>query len=148
MAMIPLTNTFTICPEGVHTFKITQVEYDETFGKMKIELVTDEKIKVYERFSLMNQDGTYNDKACGAFSFFAKTALNILDRTDITEVDPNTLVGRYIKAEVVHSKVPSNNDPAKIMTFVNVGQKWVADIYLNEEVAPKTGLDLDALLNS
>ncbi len=92
----------------------------------------------------MNNDGSLNDKACGAFSFFAKTCLDILDRTDITEVDPSDLVGKFIKAEVIHNKVPSTTDPNKIMTFVNLGEKWVANGFETE--APK-GLDLDALLN-
>ena len=144
MAMIPLKNTYTVCPEGIHVFKIDKVEYDETFGKMQIHLVTEKGIKLVERFSMLNADGTYNDKACNAFSYFAKTALN---NYEIENVDPLTLTGHYIKAEVKHTKVPSNNDPAKILTFANLGDKWVADGFETEkETVVPEGFDLDAFL--
>ena len=166
MAMIPMTSSFTVCPAGVHVFRIYKVEYNEEFGKLIVHLVNAQGITVQERFSLIGADGNPNERACGAFSFFAKTALN---NFGIEAVDPQTLVDRYIKAEVTHSVQPNKNDPNKTVTFANLGDKWVADgfdttpvakaLNLGKEVAapaqpveqapatPATGLDLNALLN-
>jgi hypothetical protein len=66
---------------------------------------------------------------------------------DMEDVDPEELVGHYIKAEVIHNKVPSTKDPTKTMTFINLGNKSPADGFEGAPAAPKaTGLDLAALL--
>lgn len=161
MAMIPMTNTFSICPKGEQVFRIYKVDYNEAFGKLTVYLVNAQGNVVQNRFSLMNQDGSTNDKACNAFSFFAKNALNDFS---IPAVDPMMLVDRYIKLEVTHTEAPSTKEPGKIATFVNVKSPSVADgfdaepcakaLTLGKAVpitptteAPATGLDLNALLN-
>lgn len=170
MAIIPMTSGFALCPKGVQVFRIYKVDYNEEFGKLLIHLVNAQGITVQERYSLMNADGSINEKACNAFSFFAKTALN--DYT-LEAVDPVMLVDRYIKADVTHSTSPSTKDPTKTVTFANLGDKWVADGFETTPVAkaltlgketnvpttpvvqptptppstPATGFDLNALLN-
>ena len=169
MAMIPMTTGFKVCPKGVQVFRIYKVDYNEEFGKLIVHLVNAQGITHQERFTLMKQDGSMNDGACAAFSFFAKTALN--DNT-LDAVDPQTLVDHYIKADVVHNEMPNRNDPTKTVTFVNLGDKWVADgfdttpvpraLTLGKEATaapapvapapapttPTTGLDLNALLGN
>jgi hypothetical protein len=69
----------------------------------------------------------------------------------LVDVDPVELVGRYIRAEVIHNQVPSRNDPAKMMTFVNLGEKSPANGFDEAPAggAPKSaGLDLNALLGN
>ena len=166
MAMIPMTSGFTLCPKGVQVFRIYKVDYNEEFGKLVIHLVNAHGITQQERYSLMGADGNINEKACAAFSFFAKTALN--DFT-LEAVDPATLVDHYIKADVIHTTQPNKNDPTKTVTFANLGDKWVADAFDTAPVpkalnlgkdanvaptpvaqpapAPATGLDLNAILN-
>ena len=171
MAIIPMTNTFTVCPEGTHVFRIYKVEYDEDFGRLIIHLVHAQGCTIRERFDLMRANGEANDGACNAFSFFAKTALN---DASLEAVDPETLVDCYIKADVVHTVMPSTKDPSKTVTFANLGRnKGVAlsfdttpvakALTLGKEavavtpavatptpapVAPAGGLDINALLNS
>ena len=149
MARIPMTGGFQMIPEGEQVLKITKAEYDEDFGKATFTLENAKGQTCQERFSLLNQDGSPNEKALGAFSFFAKTALNDFD---IEDVDPEELVGHYLRAEVIHKKVPSNKDPNKTVTFTNLGDKSPADGFDGAPApapAPKTsGLDLTALLNS
>lgn len=148
MARIPMTGGFQVMPEGEQVLKITKAEYDEDFGKAIFTLTNVKGQTCQERFSLLNHDNTPNEKALGAFSFFAKTAMNDFDLVD---VDPVELVGRYIRAEVIHNKVPSTKDPTKMMTFVNLGDKSPADGFdgVPAEAAPKaTGLDLNALLGN
>ena len=163
MAMIPMTSTFTICPAGEQIFRIYKVEYNEEFCKLVIHLVNAKGNTVMNRFDLMNQDGSPNDRACNAFSFFAKNALNDFS---IPAVDPVMLVDRYIKLDVIHDVKPSTKEPGKTVTFVNVKSPSVAygfdtepcakALTLGKEVsvpttpapeAPTTGLDLNALLN-
>ena len=141
-----MTGGFQIMPEGVQVLKITKAEYDEDFGKAIFILENAKGQTCQERFSLLNQDGTPNEKALGAFSSFAKTAMNDFDMED---VDPVELVDHYIKAEVIHNKVESKKEPGKMLTFVNLGDKSPADGFEGAPTAPKTsGLDLSALLKN
>ena len=145
MARITMTGGFQIMPEGEQVLKITNAEYDEDFGKAVFTLANAKGQTCRENFNLLNQDGSPNEKAMNAFSFFAKNAMNDFDMED---VDPAELVGRYIRAEVIHNKVPSREDPTKTKTFVNLGSKSPADGF-DGDVAPKsTGLDLNALLGN
>ena len=147
MARIPMTAGFQRIPEGEHVLKITKAEYEEDFGKVTFTLENVRGLSCQERFSLLNQDGSPNEKAMGAFSFFAKTAMNDFDLVD---VDPVELVGRYIRAEVIHRTQPNRTDPTKTVTFVNLGDKSPADGFDGVPAAapaPKaSGLDLSALL--
>lgn len=125
MAMISMTkSSFTVCPEGVHVFRIYNVDYKEEFGKLSIFLVNAQGATHIERYSLMKNDGSLNEGACASFSYFAKTALN---NSNLEEIDHTELINHYIKAEVKHTIVPSNKDENKTVTFVNLGNKWVAD---------------------
>lgn len=160
MAKIALTEGFSLIPEGTHIFKIIEVSYKEEFGKLEVKMKTAKGQTHTERFNLMKQDGSMNEGAYNAFSFFAKTALQ--DYT-LTEIDHNDLVGRYIQCSVEHDVQPSNKDPNKTVTFIHLGDKSPADGFDEEEVqtpapkkaaptaskaAPKKsgGFDLDSLL--
>ena len=159
MSKITLTSNFTNCPEGKHIFRIYKVDYNEDFGKLNIYLVNAQGITHIERFSLMLASGEMNEKACSAFSFFAKTALN---NFSIAEIDHNDLVNHYIGGEIVHTTMPNRNDPTKTVTFVNITEKWVADgfdttptekaLTIGTEMAPeqattKETVNLDNLLD-
>lgn len=170
MARIPLTSGFQILPEGEYVFRIYDVTYDENFGKAVVKMVTAKGQLYSERFTLKDKNDQWNDNALGAFSYFAKTALNDFDREDI---DPNELIGHYIRASIEHTEVQSNRDPNKTVTFANLGRdKEPADGFdeapsarvvkmfekIDGTVTPapaptqeekkSSGFDLDALLNS
>lgn len=119
MARIPLSNGFVLIPEGTYVFKITKVTYDDTFGKMEISMVTPEGLWHTERYALLDANSEINEGALNAFSYFAKTALN--DYT-ISDIDEQDLVGKFIKAEVVHNSQKSKKT-GKTMTFANLGNK-------------------------
>lgn len=169
MARIPMTSGFSLVPEGVHVFRIFDVDYDEKYGKLTVKMVTAQGIVHNETFSLKDKNDEPNEKAMNAFSYFAKTALNDFSVEDIDHTD---LIDHYIRAEVVHTKMPSRKDPTKTVTFANLGDKSPADRFDTEPVpsalnrkaeddkpkaaapdpAPATqsgsGLDLDALLGN
>ena len=153
MAKIALSDSFTPIPEGIHIFQITDVIYKEEFGKLEVKMKTAKGQTHTERFNLMKSDGSMNEGAINAFSYFAKTALN--DYT-LTEIDHQDLVDCFIECTVEHDVLPSNKDPNKTVTFVRLADKSPADGF-DEEVAPpkKTeaaskkasgAIDLDALL--
>ena len=166
MARIPMTSGFTLIPEGEYVFRIYDAIYDEDFGKIEIKLVNAQGATHTERFTIKNKDDEYNEGALNAFSYFAKTALNDYG---VEDIDPVDLIDCYIWAEVVHSKVESNKEPGKMVTFANLGDKAPAEMFDTEPVAraltlgksgenvtqvsPKRqdtvttkGLDLDSLL--
>ena len=172
MARIPMTSGFMVIPEGVYVFRIYDASYDEEFGKIIVKLVNAQGATHTERFSIKDQNDEINEKALNAFSYFAKTAMN--DFT-LDDVDPEELIDHYIRAEVIHTQLPSRKDPTKNVTFANLGDKSPADGFDTEPVAralnmtggtapqqkpqaaqtpaptapaeePKKGLDLDALL--
>lgn len=165
MAKIPMTSGFSLIPEGTYVFRIYDVAYDETFGKITVKLVNAKGMTHTERFQIKDSKGEANEKALNAFSYFAKTALNDFS---LEYVDPDELIDHYIEAEVVHTKVESNKEAGKMVTFANFGDKSPADGFNEEPVAralslgreseapkseaPKTeaktgsSLDLDSLL--
>lgn len=54
---------------------------------------------------------------------------------ELEDIDPEELIDHYIWAEVVHTKVPSNKDPNKEVTFANLGDKAPADGFDTEPVS-------------
>lgn len=142
MARIKLTSGFTLIPEGTHDFKIVDVVYKEEFGKLEISMKTKNGCKHTERFSLLKSNGSPNEGAYNAFSFFAKTALQNFDLEDI---DPAELKGRFITCEVVHDTVENRNKPGETITFAHLGNKSPCDGW--EEAAPVTSkIDLKSVL--
>lgn len=163
MANITLTSGFEICPTGRHIFRIYKVDYDKDFGKVVVYMVNAQGITHAERFSLIGNNGEMNSKACNAFSFFAKTAMN---NFSLESIDHTELIGRYIGGEIVHTHSPSRNDPTKTVTFANMSEKWTADGFdttpvakaltlgaettpapATTEPAPTGAVDLNRLLN-
>ena len=140
---------FSIIPEGEHIFKITDVKWDEDFGKLEITMETSNGYKHIERFSLINQEGEINEKANNAYSFFARTALN---NPSLDEIEHTDLIGCYMAAVVTHVVKPSTKDPAKTVTFVQLGDKKPASGFNTSSSttnsAPKKSskIDLDDLL--
>lgn len=120
MGTIKLSNGFSPISEGTHIFQITEVVNKEDFGKLEITMMTQEGEKHIERFSLLSSNGTPNQGAYNAFSYFAKTAMN--DFT-LTEIDPEDLVGHFIECDVEHEEVESRNKPGKTNTFARLTDK-------------------------
>ena len=159
MAKIGLSEGFTLIPEGTHVFKITAVNYKEAFGKLEITMQTQSGAKHIERFSLLKTDGSPNEGALNAFSYFAKTALNDFY---LTEIDHEDLVGCFIECDVEHDVQPNKNKPDKTVTFARLADKRPSEGWIEGEAptptpttkpapaasqtAKKPSFDLNALL--
>lgn len=124
MAKIGLTEGFIVIPEGTYVFKITAVNYKEDFGKMEVTMQTQSGTKHIERFSLLKTDGSPNEGALNAFSYFAKTALNDFS---LMEIDHEDLIGCFIECDVEHDTQPNRNKPDKTVTFARLVDKRPSD---------------------
>lgn len=124
MAKIGLSEGFSLIPEGTHIFKITAVKYKEEFGKMEITMQTQGGAKHIERYSLLKSDGSPNEGALNAFSYFAKTALNDFS---LTEIDHEDLVGCFIECDIEHDTQENKNKPGKTITFARLADKRPSD---------------------
>lgn len=159
MAKIGLTEGFTLIPEGTHVFQITDVKYKEDFGKLEIYMQTQNGSKHIERFSLLKADGSTNEGALNAFSYFAKTALQDFE---LSEIDHEDLVGHFIECDIEHDVQPNKNKPDKTITFVRLADKRPSEGWAGagntvtapavktapaaSQATPKTPMDLAALL--
>lgn len=139
MARIPLTEGFQIIPEGTYVFRIEDVTYDENFGKMVINMKTEDDKSYTERFSLMGANGKPNEGAMKAFSFFAKTVMNDFS---LKEIDETEMIGKFIEADVYHDQVESKED-GRMLTFPHLGDKRPSSGF---GAAEKPKLDLGSLL--
>lgn len=122
MAKLKLSDTgFSLIPEGTYIFKVTGIDYDEDFGKMKVELTLKDGRKHIERYGLLTKSGEINEGANKAFSYFAKTALN---NFSVDEIDTDDLIGCYIEAEVKHVESETVSEKTgKPFVNVNLGDK-------------------------
>lgn len=122
MAKHKLVETgYTMIPEGTYIFKVNKVTYDETFGDMKIELITKEGLKHTERFGLLDKNGEVSEGAMKSFSYTARVLLN---NPSLDEIDDQDLVGCYMKANVVHKTGEKVNEKTgKPYVFVVLDEK-------------------------
>lgn len=139
MAKIKLAKGgFTLISEGVTTFKVVEVEYDEDFGKMRVHLQTKSGQKHTEQFMLLKNDGEVNEGALKAFSYFAKTCLN---NYELDEIDEQDIVGCYITATVTHREYESNKEPGKMLKSAQLNDYTVAVGFANESISNDDELD-------
>lgn len=143
MPKIKLSKGFVTIPEGTHIFKIVSINYDETFGKIKVNMQTQDGSKHTERFALMKSSGQPNEGAWNAFSYFAKKALQ---NDNLEEIDPYDLVGHFLECDVKHDVVENVKKPGETITFARLSEKRSSNGW--EETsnpAPAKTIDLSAI---
>lgn len=124
MAVIGLVGGFTVLPEGEYVFQITSVDYKEKFGKLSIVLKTADGQSQTENYTLLGNGGKPNEGAYRAFSFLARAAMG---DSSIQEVDPQHLIGKFIKGRIEHESKPSTNNPGQMVTFSHLRDSKHAD---------------------
>lgn len=110
MAKIELSQGFKALEPGFYKFKIFDVEFDDIKNKITVELVTEGGETHREIFSLLKNDGSKNDGALWAFSDFVRKATR---DNNLTEIDTDTLKGKYIQGIIEHNSV-NNKTYAKL----------------------------------
>ena len=102
MAKMKLSESkFKLIAEGVHTFKVMEVDDSkyEDFGKLSVKLQNAKGETHSENFTLLKGNGELNEGALKAWSYFARTCLN---NFQADEIDTQDIVGCYITATVKH----------------------------------------------
>lgn len=150
MAKIQLSSGFSIIPEGVYTFRISKINHEVDFGKLQITCETADGQEYVEKYTFLKSDGSANEGAIKAFSFFARRVLN--DNT-IEDVDPEEFVGHFFNARVEHKQTEKKDKPGEFWTNVSLQDVEVAYGFDGQDVpeagyetiAPD-GFDVDAIL--
>lgn len=159
MAKIDLTKGFAIIPEGTHICKITGVRYKEDFGKLEIDMQTQNGYRYTKYYSLLNSDGSINQGAYNHFVYFARTAFN---NFDLAVIDHTDLIGHFVECDIEHTTKENKNKPGQNITFaelkdVRPSEGWAGagntvtaptakTAPAASQMAPKTPMDLAALL--
>lgn len=137
MAIIKLqSGEYRPIPVGEHVLQITNVTYDEDFGKAVVEFTNVDGLKHNENYALLDANGEINQKAQNAFTYTARTALNDYS---VDEIDTDDLVGKFIRAKVAHDTIPHKSDPNKTVTFVHLNEKKPATAFDTKPTAIAQG---------
>ena len=135
MGKIRLTGGFTPLPEGEYIFYIREVDQKklDDFGKLTVVLVTETGKVHRETFNFIKNDGSENSIAHDAFSSLARAALG-LSQSDDGDVDPEELVGNYIRCDITHYTGNDGQTRAnlgwkkeRVEGFANGSLPWKAD---------------------
>lgn len=149
MAKIKTTTVsdFSLLPEGQYIFKIIKVDdskYDD-FGKLTLEMVTQNGEKHNERFGLIT-NGKINDGALKAWSYWVGSVLGIWGEQ---EVDSSDLEGHYVQADVTQEESDTINEKTG-KPYVNnrLGNLTAVDGFDGEEAnEDETEEDVDDFLD-
>lgn len=138
MGFIALTD-YQPLEEGVHNFKIVEVNFKEEYMKLSITLRTKFGADTYLNFNFIGNDGKPNEVANRIFSFFARTALH--DK-EAKQVDPETLIGRFVQATAT-KRTYTNKDGEEKYAF---DLKNFKEINGYEDAVEPAGVDLASLI--
>lgn len=138
MARIPMTGGFTMMAEGEHILKITEAEYKEEFGKLRLTMQNKQGKRHFEQYQLFDKDGNPNDGACNAFSALARAAMR---NNDMDDIDPDELVGKYLKGTISYREYEGRDGTIKKATQKAPGTWWEA--VEDEEIAEFEGASAD-----
>jgi len=101
--------------------QITNAKYNQDFGKVEMTLSNEKGETMNNNFGLMNNDGSINEKALKAFSYFARVAVGDWDRDDIEDEE---LVGCYIRADIALREGKEKNKDGETMYFANLDKVY------------------------
>lgn len=148
MASIKLNKGFSLMGEGRQVLKITSTEYKEEFGQLKITMTNSKGQKHFENYRFINNAGETVDGAISAFSGLARAAM---DSSDIEEIDPIDLVGKYVSCVIAHREYEAKDGTSKKTTEKAEGTWYEAvsddEKFDGTEDKPKAnGINLDDIL--
>lgn len=150
MGRIQLTGTFSIMPEGEHVLQIVAVSYKEEFGKLSVTMETADGKKHFENFNLLDSSGQPSTGAYNSFSALARTAMK---DNNLEDIDPQDLIGTFVKGTITHREYTDKNGQLKKATQKEPGTWWEApadeeiEDFLNKSGTPaKKSFDLNSIL--
>lgn len=112
-------NEWSVIEEGIYEFTVTEVDYDEKFGKLILKFKTKDGKYHSEFFSLKN--GKSKNEA--ALKAFANTARRILGDFSVKGIDPEDLVGKVFTARIEHTESEDGEKKYAHLKDIKAGAK-------------------------
>lgn len=104
--------------------RITKAKYDTGFGKVEIVLENENGEIVNNNYNLIDNDGSTNEGALKAFSYFARVAVGDWSRDDIEDED---LVGCFIRCDIEMKEGTKLSKDGKTLEFANIVKSYMTD---------------------
>lgn len=102
--------------------KITKAAYDQDFGRVEITLENAKGESINNNYGLLSADGSTNDGALKAFSYFARVAVGDWGRDDIEDEE---MVGRFIRADIVMVEGKKESKDGRKLSFANISKTYM-----------------------
>ena len=118
--------------------QITHAKYNQDFGKVEMTLTNEKGETMNNNFGLMNNDGSINEKALKAFSYFARVAVGDWDRDDIEDEE---LLGCYIRGDIKLTEGKEKNKSGEIMVFANLDKVYSTTDTFNKSKVKASSAD-------
>lgn len=140
MAKIQLTGTFPILPEGEYILKITNVLYNEVKDVVTVYFITQDNRPHKEPYYFKNREGKTNDAGINNFS---KMVHDALQDYNITSIEHDEIIGRYLHCTIVHKEYPDRYN--NIQTSATIKEHSPANGF-DDTSSTENNYDLDNLL--
>ena len=93
---------------------VTKSKYDQEYGKVEMTLENENGEIVSNNFGLIDNDGSINEGALKAFSYFSRVAVGDWGRDDIEDEE---LIGCFIRADIEMVEGKKEGREGKKMEF-------------------------------
>lgn len=97
--------------------QITKANYDQEFGKVELEFKNERGEIINENYNLMTNDGSINEPALKAFSYFTRVAMG---DWGIQEVEEEELIGQWLRADIKMTKGSKPDKDGNTIYFANI----------------------------
>lgn len=97
--------------------QITKANYDQEFGKVELEFKNERGEIINENYNLMANDGSINEPALKAFSYFTRVAMG---DWGIQEVEEEELIGQWLRADIKMTKGSKPDKEGNAIYFANI----------------------------
>lgn len=97
--------------------QITKANYDQEFGKVELEFKNERGEIINENYNLMANDGSINEPALKAFSYFTRVAMG---DWGVQEVEEEELIGKWLRADIKMTKGSKPDKEGNAIYFANI----------------------------
>lgn len=104
--------------------KITKCNYDPEYGKVEMTLENEKGETLNNNFGLMAQDGSMNEGALKAFSYFSRVAMGDWGAQDVEDED---LIGKFIRADITMTEGKKPGKDGKTVSFANIEKSYMTN---------------------
>lgn len=120
---------------------ITKAKYDQEYGKVEIVLENEKGEIVNNNYGLLDNDGSINEGALKAFSYFARVAVGDWGRDDIEDEE---MIGCFVRCDIEMKEGTKEGKDGKKMEFANIVKSYMTDdrfdrVKKEKSAKPSTG---------